>query len=148
MPKKLKLVTGVDNQILRTKSELVTKVPHDLIADMQYTLDENGVGLAAPQIGQNIRLFIMKFFLDEETYQFITAINPEIISYSMETEIDEEGCLSVPEVYKKIPRASHIMVKFFDEEMNPHTVEMHGYNARIFQHEYDHLEGTLFIDKC
>ena len=119
-----------------------------------------GVGLAAPQIGQSIRLFIVDGapFADEEgeepdpkavgieSFKKV-FINPIIEEQSGEVWAFQEGCLSIPKIRENVHRKETILVSYFDENWLFHEERFDGYAARIIQHEYDHLEGILFIDK-
>ncbi len=109
------------------------------MSEIMYTQD--GVGLAAPQVGISKR-----FFLYDIGEQLNVVVNPEIFEKSKETEIGQEGCLSIPEVYEDVPRSAKIKVKYQDQHGNFYVKEMTGYEARVFQHELDHLNGKLFID--
>lgn len=148
---KLKILTGENNDILRAKSILIKKFDAELkklVKAMKETLiAQNGLGLAAPQIGKNIRLFVL--FLDYKTddQRIVTMINPRIISRSDEMEIDQEGCLSLPGIWGNVVRYRDIVVEFSDVEGTRQILLLSGLNAREVQHEYDHLEGILFIDK-
>ena len=132
-----------------------------LIADMFETMYlAKGVGLAAPQIGQSIRLFIVDGapFADEEgeepdpkavgieSFKKV-FINPIIEEQSGEVWAFQEGCLSIPKIRENVHRKESILVSYFDENWLFHEERFDGYAARIIQHEYDHLEGILFIDK-
>jgi peptide deformylase len=124
-----------------------------LIADMYETMyAANGVGLAAPQIGKSIRLFVIDGtpMEDEEDVAVNLKrvfINPEIIEESEEEDKFEEGCLSIPGLRENIDRPEEITMRFLDENFQPHEETFDGIAARIIQHEYDHLEGILFTDK-
>ena len=102
----------------------------------------DGVGIAAPQIGKNLQVAIVE--VDEEDR--FELINPEIIESSGES-VDVEGCLSIPHTYGTVKRADEIMVRYFDREGEEMEVQAFGYLARAIQHEIDHLNGVLFIDK-
>ena len=132
-----------------------------LIADMFETMYlAKGVGLAAPQIGKSIRLFIVDGapFADEEgeepdpkavgieSFKKV-FINPIIEEQSGEVWAFQEGCLSIPKIRENVHRKESILVSYFDENWLFHEERFDGYAARIIQHEYDHLEGVLFIDK-
>ncbi len=122
-----------------------------LIQDMFETMyAAKGIGLAAPQIGKSIRLFIVDGSpLDEEPdmENFKKAfINPEILSESGEPWPFEEGCLSIPNIREDVLRKEKLKITYFDENWNKHEEEYDGMKARIIQHEYDHIEGKLFID--
>ncbi|GIL23706.1 MAG: peptide deformylase [Bacteroidota bacterium] len=122
-----------------------------LIADMFETMHEaNGIGLAAPQIGKSIRLFIVDgTTLEDEPdlKDFKKAfINPQIIDEQGEEWEFEEGCLSIPNIREEVWRKETVRIKYFDENWNAFEEEFDGMKARIIQHEYDHIEGKLFID--
>ena len=117
---------------------------------LSYTLNENmfhheGVGLSANQIGIEERVFVM--MIDDETLETITCFNPKIIKYSKDEVVFEEGCLSYADLFIKISRPSTIVVKYEDEGKEIHKVKMTEYIARIFQHEYDHMEGIDFTQR-
>ena len=117
---------------------------------LSYTLNENkfhhkGVGLSANQIGIEERVFVM--MIDDETLETITCFNPKIIKYSKDEVVFEEGCLSYPDLFIKISRPSTIVVKYEDEGKEIHKVKMTEYIDRIFQHEYDHMEGIDFTQR-
>ena len=122
-----------------------------LVADMYETMYEaNGIGLAAPQIGKSIRLFIVDgtTLEDEPTLKdFKKAfVNPQIIDEHGEEWEFEEGCLSIPNIREEVWRKETVRIKYFDEKWNAFEEEFDGMKARIIQHEYDHIEGKLFID--
>lgn len=129
----------------------------DLLDNMFETMyDANGIGLAAPQIGLSIRLFIVDaspFAEDEEEDNSHLAdfkkifINPTIVSESGEPWSFEEGCLSIPGIREAVERPEEVTLHYFDENFNEFTETYDGYAARIIQHEYDHIEGVLFTDK-
>ena len=124
-----------------------------LIDDMFKTLTKSGgVGLAAPQIGLSIKLFILDLSVmadDEPQYANFKKvfINPEIIQFSSETETSEEGCLSVPGLSERVKRSLSVTIRYFDENWQEHTETYTGFPARAIQHEYDHLLGTVYVDK-
>ena len=125
----------------------------ELISNMYETMyHADGVGLAAPQIGKAIRLLIIDLAPfkedDPELGSFkITMINPEMLEFGDSKVPAEEGCLSIPGIYESVMRSESIKIKYFDEDFNQHITEFEGYRARVVQHEYDHLEGSLFTDK-
>ena len=129
----------------------IKKCSYDLDrSKLSYTLNENmfhhkGVGLSANQIGIEERVFVM--MIDDETLETITCFNPKIIKYSKDEVVFEEGCLSYPDLFIKISRPSTIVVKYEDEGKEIHKVKMTEYIARIFQHEYDHMEGIDFTQR-
>jgi len=104
-----------------------------------------GVGLSANQIGIKERAFVM--MSDLETEETVTCFNPKIIKESKDMVIMEEGCLSYPELYLEISRPNSIVVKYEDEGKEIHKEKLTGYIARIFQHEYDHMEGIDFTER-
>ena len=104
-----------------------------------------GVGLSANQIGIEERAFVM--MIDEKTEETITCFNPRIIKYSKDEVVFEEGCLSYPDLFIKISRPSSIIVKYEDEGKNILKRRFEEYLARIFQHEYDHMEGIDFTQR-
>lgn len=123
-----------------------------LIKDMYETMyASHGVGLAAPQIGKSIRLFIIDAtpFADEhpelEGYMK-TFINAEIIEETGEEWVFNEGCLSIPNVREDVKRHPEVKLRYFDENFKEHVETFKGIPARIIQHEYDHIDGVLFID--
>jgi peptide deformylase len=122
-----------------------------LIDDMFETMHAaNGIGLAAPQIGKGIRLFIVDgSALDEEPgmAEFKKVfINPQIVKETGEPWEFEEGCLSIPNIREKISRKETIKIKYLDDQWKAHEEEYDGMKARIIQHEYDHIEGKMFVD--
>jgi peptide deformylase len=115
-----------------------------LIKDMKETMyHEKGVGIAAPQVGVNERVIIVE--MEDGPTGFI---NPKISSPSFATTAPEEGCLSVPGVFGLVKRNKRIKLEAFSEDGEPINMEVTGFPAIIFQHEVDHLDGTLFIDKA
>lgn len=115
-----------------------------LISDMEETMEANdGIGLAAPQIGQSINLAIIK---TEDG--MLPLINPKITRRSLTTESMEEGCLSIPKVYGDVRRPKVIRVSSLDLQGNKTKFTAKGMLARVIQHEVDHLNGVLFIDKA
>jgi len=147
-----KVEQGTDNQILRTVSKPVREITSELkkfAVDMVKTMDEEqGVGIAAPQVGRNIRMVIVKLNPGEKNEIVFPMVNPEIMSRSDETENGEEGCLSLPGVWGQVNRASHVVVRYKNLKNDEQTLELHHFNARIIQHEIDHLDGVLFIDRA
>jgi peptide deformylase len=122
-----------------------------LIEDMFETMHgASGIGLAAPQIGKSIRLFIVDGTVleDEPSMQdFKKAfINPQILDETGEAWEYEEGCLSIPNIREKVARKEKLKIRYFDENWNPKEEIYDGMKARIIQHEYDHIEGKLFVD--
>ncbi|MCU0352279.1 MAG: peptide deformylase [Cytophagales bacterium] len=124
-----------------------------LVADMYETMyNANGVGLAAPQIGMSIRLFVVDgspMDEDDETLKTFKKVfvNPTVMEETGDAWAFEEGCLSIPGIRADVNRPPKVTVRYFDEDWNEHTDTYDGLAARIIQHEYDHLEGVLFVDK-
>ena len=125
-----------------------------LIENMFETMyAASGVGLAAPQINKSIRLFIVDTtpFKDDESPDHAVCknifINPKITSITGESWSFSEGCLSIPEVREDVKRLSEITIEYFDKEFNKYIETYDGLNARVILHEYDHIEGILFVDK-
>ena len=125
----------------------------ELIQDMWETLAESeGIGLAAPQIGKAIRLSVIDLdLLSEDMPEYKgfrrAFINPHIIEYDEEhTDTSDEGCLSLPSIHEKVERPTRIRVKWMDETFQEHDEWIEGYLARVMQHEFDHLDGKMFIN--
>ncbi len=139
------IVTGRSNEALRKKSREVKKINNrtlQLLDDMRETLHhDQGVGLAAPQVGVLRRIAII-----EHDDQFYEIINP-VISKRAGEELDDEGCLSVPGIRGVVKRPKHITVEYIDREGKEKVIELEDTMARIFCHEIDHLDGVLFVDK-
>jgi len=148
--------------VLRKKtSEIDQNYPElaKLIADMFETMRfSEGVGLAAPQIGLSIRLFVVDatgsgpeeegIETEEDLSDFKKVfINPKITRYEGEPWTFNEGCLSIPDLREDVDRPEKVRIKYYDEAFKFHDEEFDGVKARIIQHEYDHLEGVLFVDK-
>ncbi|UOD33826.1 peptide deformylase [Deferribacteraceae bacterium V6Fe1] len=138
------------DEVLRKKSTPVEQIDDNikkLLDDMAETMYEApGIGLAAPQVGVNKRVIVIDVTGPEERSGLLKIVNPEILRMEGECE-GEEGCLSVPQEYADVKRAEKITVKFLDEEGREQILETDGLLARAFQHEIDHLDGVLFIDK-
>ena len=126
-----------------------------ILANMWETMYEaNGVGLAAPQVNKGIRLFLIDttpFFDDEDEINEVIVkqafINARIIDESGEKWEFNEGCLSIPDLREDVSRKSTITIEYMDENFERHTATYNGLTARVIQHEYDHINGILFIDK-
>ncbi len=136
---------------LRQPSKEVHKVSrkiHDLVKDLLDTLySQNGVGLAAPQIGENYRVFVIDTSSGDEPLNPMVFINPKIIKKSG-AFISNEGCLSFPEVYTDVRRYSNVMIKALDSHGRPFVIDATDESllVKAIQHEFDHLDGILFID--
>ena len=132
--------------ILRKKCQEVKEVSEEIKNlgwDMVETMKEKeGIGLAAPQVGELKRVIIVQTEKGPQIF-----INPKIFKKSKEKILSEEGCLSFPGLYLKIKRARRVEVKAFDQDEKEIQIKAEGLSARIFQHEIDHLDGILFIDR-
>lgn len=142
------------NEILRKKSSnvdrdfLVSDEADRLIEDMIETMyEDDGVGLAAPQIGKNIRLIVIGRMATDNR-QNLVLINPVWTKTSRKKFVDTEGCLSLPGTFGKVKRYKNIHVNAFDRDGNDVSFDTSGFLARVIQHEVDHLDGILFIDKA
>ena len=138
------------DKVLRIKAEPVVDINEEtrkLLDDMVHTMhQQKGVGLAAPQVGVSKRLIVIDTSAGEDDGMILRVINPEILEASGE-QVGEEGCLSVPGEYEPVRRAEKVKVKALSEEGKPYTMGAEGFLARVFQHEIDHLNGVLFIDR-
>jgi peptide deformylase len=144
-----------NDQVLREKSQPVkanSKEIQTLIDDMFDTMYEaSGVGLAAPQIGKSLQLFVVDADVMvedtvEKAYGPMVFINPEIITKDNKKVVIEEGCLSLPDLRETVARPDEITVRFLDGEFEQHEMTFSGWMSRVIQHEYDHLVGVLFFD--
>lgn len=135
--------------VLRKRGQLIENIGDELVQlsqdMMETTLEARGAGLAANQVGLPYSLFVVDLGLEKGTHELVTLVNPVITAMEGE-EIAEEGCLSIPEVYAQVKRAKQIEIKGIDLDGNEVRYEAEGYLARAFQHEMDHLEGSLFWD--
>jgi peptide deformylase len=144
------------NAVLRKHAEPITKeYPklNELINNMFETMHyADGVGLAAPQVGLPIRLFVidLEAFREDkpELSDFkVAMINPEMLEMSEEGAVAEEGCVSIPGIHETVERSKSIKIKYLDINFVEHIEVFQDFKARVIQHEYDHLEGHLFTDK-
>ncbi len=137
------------------KSDLKSAVVQRLIDDMIDTMIEyHGVGLAAPQVHETLRLFVATLDADEPVDgqdepepEPIAIINPEIAAVGTDLVEDWEGCLSIPDIRGKVPRAHEIVVRALNRKGERIELRAHGFSARVIQHETDHLDGVLFFDR-
>ncbi|MCK5132752.1 MAG: peptide deformylase [Candidatus Sabulitectum sp.] len=148
----LKSVRIIGDPVLRQKSRPLV-FPDDtpyistLVRTMEGTLEvAEGLGLAAPQVGESVRLFIATPDYLDELNGHVVFINPEIHPYD-EMEKREEGCLSVPGIYELLSRKSRVKIKAADVRGNTFSLDLGGLAARLVLHEVDHLDGILFVDK-
>lgn len=147
-----KIVT-LPETVLRRKARKVSDFGPELqklIDDMIETMREApGVGLAAPQIDVSLRVVVIEYGEDEEKPPKLFAIvNPEIVRFSRESVVGTEGCLSIPDFVGDVDRAEAITVRGFNRYGQPTKIKASGWLARIFQHEIDHLDGILFVDRA
>ena len=147
-------IITIGHPTLRQKARKVTQFGPELrqlIDDMIETMhNAPGVGLAAPQVNVSERVIVVELPADEEEgtpAEHYVFVNPEIIKTSHEVEDGQEGCLSVPGYVGEVPRYTMIVVRGQDARGKPQRIRAKDYLARIFQHEIDHLDGVLFIDR-
>jgi peptide deformylase len=163
-------IARMGHPVLRAKaralhpSEIRTPRIQQLIDDMFETMKEyQGVGLAAPQVHESLRLFVAGFppvreeededegdedeDEDEEEVPLMAVINPEIEAVTREIVEDWEGCLSIPDIRGRVPRARQIIVRAYDRTGKRIEIQASGFTARVIQHETDHLDGVLFFDR-
>ena len=133
------------------KAEIKGAVIQKLIDDMIETMTEyHGAGLAAPQVHEGVRLFVAALDAgddDEEDAEVIAVINPEITVIGSDVVEDWEGCLSIPDIRGRVPRAREIKVRALDRTGVRIELSAHDFPARVIQHETDHLDGVLFFDR-
>jgi peptide deformylase len=149
-------IITLPHQTLRRKARKVT----DFGPDLQILIDEMvetmrqapGVGLAAPQVNVGLRVIVVEYPEkdDEEDApaKLFMLVNPEITRFSNEKEVGTEGCLSIPGFLGDVDRAHSVSVKGFNRRGQPVKIKANGWLARIFQHEIDHLDGVLFVDRA
>jgi len=150
-----RVICMLGDPILRKKASDIKEFDaslQTLIDDMIETMDaSNGIGLAAPQIGVCLNLFVLRNYLDIDSDEVELSdpevyINPKITYRSQEVELDEEGCLSIPGVRASVYRPQVVHIEALDRHGNSFKQVIEGFNARVRLHEFDHLNGTLFID--
>ncbi len=148
-------IVSTPDPVLRKKAHKVSDFGPELqkiIDDMIETMREApGVGLAAPQVGLSQRVIVVEYGSDEDEeapLKLYTLVNPEIIRYSTETILGNEGCLSVPGYQGEVDRSVEVVVKALNRHGKPVKIKAKGWIARIFQHEIDHLDGILFVDRA
>ena len=138
------------DSILHDKAKKVDAITPEidrLVEDMIETMyAAPGVGLAAPQVGEALRIFVVDISVGRDPTGLIVMINPEFTALDG-VQLEEEGCLSVPGFNATVVRASRAVIRGLDRQGDTHTVEGSGLLARAFQHEMDHLDGTLFVDR-
>lgn len=129
-------------QISKEIKEVTPEVKKNALDMIETMKNSNGVGLAAPQIGSNIRLIVIAYKNNS-----ITMVNPVILKKSSLENTSEEGCLSIPGTFGNVKRHTNIVVEMTDLSGNKQVIKAKGMFARIIQHEIDHLDGVLFTDK-
>ena len=150
-------ISQLGNPILRRRSQLIDNIQDDriqqLIDNLISTVKQaNGVGIAAPQVAMGDRLFVVASrpnlrYPQAPTMEPTAMINPRIIASSTETVKDWEGCLSIPGIRGLVPRSRAIKIEYTNRNGELHQQELTDFVARIFQHEYDHLDGMVFLDR-
>jgi len=148
-------ISSLPQAVLRQKARKISDFGPDLqrlMDDMVDTMRQApGVGLAAPQVGESFRLIVVEYG-DEEDEEVLpklyVMVNPEITRASPETVLGTEGCLSIPGIQGEVERNEAVTVKGLNRHGSPMTVKANGWLARIFQHEIDHLDGVLFVDRA
>lgn len=144
-------VHHIGDRVLRQPAKRVSKVDDSLralIRDMLQTMySEDGIGLAAPQVGLNKQLLVLDIDPDEASTPALVLINPVIKRVSPTVALDQEGCLSIPGVFLDVKRPEAIEVSFKDETGRPQSLKARDILARVILHEMDHLNGVLFVDR-
>ena len=155
-------VSRLGHPVLRTVAQpidpatITTPGVQRLIDDMFDTMREySGVGLAAPQVHQSVRVFVAGIrsrplgseVNDDQDMPLMALVNPEITLVGAATDLGWEGCLSIPDIRGRVPRAPVVKVKAFDRAGQPIAFTAKGFPARVIQHEFDHLDGILFFDR-
>lgn len=149
-------VARMGHPVLRQRAQALDRtrikspVTQKLIDDMIETMEEyHGVGLAAPQVHEGLRIFVASLDTDrsDDSGETIALINPEITPVGAEMVDDWEGCLSIPDIRGRVPRHFEIKVRAFDRNAERIELSAKGFPARIIQHETDHLDGVLFFDR-
>ena len=150
----IRKIVLIGDETLRKEARKVKKFDkelHRLLDDMVETMrDAPGIGLAAPQVGIADRVIVVELLEEEEDPQsgkLYEFVNPEIVFASNEEVEGEEGCLSIPQIYGDVWRAQKVVIKGQDRNGKPQKVEATDWLARAFQHEIDHINGVLFIDR-
>jgi peptide deformylase len=154
--KDTKLILDRDAPVLRQVAAVVppekigSKELGDILATMKKALhqEDDGVAIAAPQVGVGLRLFMVRGGVLKRYAEDTVFINPSIVRRGRKTHVVEEGCLSLRWFYGEVERCERVTLKALDERGEPVTVGASGLLAQIFQHECDHLDGILFIDKA
>eukprot|EP00898_Chlorokybus_atmophyticus_P003763 jgi/Chlat1/4388/Chrsp29S04528 len=133
-----------ENKLVRVFDDNLVQLTKEMF-DVMYRTD--GVGLAAPQVGVNMRLMCFNPAGERGKGQEVVLVNPTIVKRAKKTDVDEEGCLSFPEIFADVERSVSIKVEAQDVNGRKIALQLRDFTARIFQHEYDHLDGVLFFDR-
>jgi len=152
-------IVHLQDPVLRKKAHKITEFDKDLqtlIEDMIETVRvAPGVGLAAPQVNVSTRLIVVEYVVNEEAEEeenppkkLYVVVNPEIVQASEEMVMGAEGCLSIPGLLGEVERHQEVVIKGLNRFGKPQKIKAKGWMARIFQHEIDHLEGVLFVDRA
>lgn len=151
-------IARLGHPVLRRPAEPLTKgdvrsaeIQH-LIDDMRETMDEHeGVGLAAPQVHWGVRLAVIELAGREDDpsggIPFTVLVNPVVTPLDETRSVDFEGCLSLPDLRGAVPRHDRVRLEAWDRQAKPFTQEVSGFFARVIQHECDHLDGVVFLDR-
>jgi peptide deformylase len=135
--------------VLKSRARAVDRFDDALLAEVDYMRrimhDAYGVGLAAPQIGTSNRVLVYRV---QPESPIVALVNPEVEWAGRETEVAEEGCLSLPNVHVDVERSIHVRARAVDEHGEALVIEASGLEARVIQHEIDHLDGVLMIERC
>jgi len=147
-------VARMGNPVLREKarpvepSELCTPATQKLIDDMIQTVVEyQGIGLAGPQVHEGRRIFVAGVENGDDPMPLMVVVNPELVLLGGTPIEDWEGCLSIPDLRGRVPRAPEVELRALDRHGEILRLKTHGYAARVIQHETDHLDGVLFVDR-
>ncbi|MEL6488938.1 MAG: peptide deformylase [Cyanobacteria bacterium J06634_6] len=139
------------DRVLRQPAKRVAKVDNDLrdLARkmLQTMYSEDGIGLAAPQVGVNKQLLVIDADPEDTENKPLVLINPKVLNYSKELATGQEGCLSIPGVYLDVIRPAAVEISYKDESGRPRKMKADDLVARVIQHEMDHLNGVLFVDR-
>ena len=142
-------IRKLGEEVLQIRAPQVEEIDEhiaELANTMRATMYEaNGVGLAAPQVGESIQMAVLDITMGEDESEFMVLINPEILEHEGR-EIDIEGCLSIPGISVTVPRHTRLRLRAYDLDGKEIDQEIEGFKARVIQHEIDHLNGTLIID--
>jgi peptide deformylase len=144
-------IAQLGDRVLRQPAKRVSKIDNELrelVREMLQTMySEDGIGLAAPQVAVNKQLLVVDADPENAAAPPLVLINPKILRYSHELAKGQEGCLSIPGVYLDVIRPAAIEVSFKDEAGKPRTLKVDDLVARVIQHEMDHLNGVMFVDR-